>query len=207
MTATTVLSSSTAEPLGSRWCTRAMHRGARSIIAAVVVVMVTAGTSGAVASTRAAPRLAHLFTRTTDDGVRVAAFVGNVPVNLICAPDDASCPTRLHGIQVKLDVDGRRRVFGLPQDDPPPVRGARMVDAGGFSDDPPVQWSVIQIARSAATVRMETGPDSFDEMRPVRGYAVVATKGTLGPLTGLDASGNVVVSCRAPIPNATCNVH
>ena len=113
--------------------------------------------------------------------MRITAFVGNVPAHLICAPDDTPCPKRMPGIQVELDVDGRRRVFGLPTDDPPPPRGVRMVDAGGFSDGPPVQWSIIRVEPSVTTVRMQTGAHSYDEMRPVRGDAVVAAT---GPLNG-----------------------
>ena len=178
-------------------CVRRSLHGVAAVLAAFL------STSGA-APARAATKPEHLFTRMTADGVRVTAFVGDVRVQLIsCA--DRRCPKRMPGIQLRFDVDGRHQVFGLPNDEIPPAYGVRVVNAGGYLE-PRVSWSVVQVARSVAMIRVRTGPDAVDEMTPAGGYAVFATTGTFGRLEAVDAAGTVIVTCSVPVAGARCSL-
>lgn len=146
-----------------------------------------------------------LFTRTTSDGVTIAVERGDVRWHhLFCGTGDGaegSCTGRSPGVLVRFTLPGGAAGDGIPVDDggTSDVCASEVLRAGlgippGSTEE---SFTLVRAAPTVALVR-QTRPDgTTDEMAPVDGVAVLATRtGWRGDdIEYLDGSGAPVARC------------
>lgn len=151
-----------------------------------------------------------VFVRTTADGVTVTVERGDVRWHhLLCGDGAAECVGRGPGIVVTSELaDGRRgaiafddatfRAFGPEVAEGCPARLVTMAGLGiapGSSDE---QFTLVVTDASVASVAMTRPDGSVDEMTPVDGVAVLATRsgwGAGGHPRALAADGRAADVC------------
>ncbi len=152
-----------------------------------------------------------LVSRTTSDGIGIDVQQGDVRVvRIVCRTEDptAQCVSREPGIAVTASLpDGRRgATFTVPDigfGPPGTATGttsasvARVVVTAGLGVPPgsaDEQVTVVRVTPEVARVRATRGDGSADEVAPVDGWAVLATRSGWGPgayLEVVDVDGRV----------------